>query len=249
MIELEGTPSDDLPAVLATGTTDVNIAVVSMSERAEDGDDAGYIEWHSLDHRPEQYRLPGLRRALRIVSTPECRAARAASAPMFDAVDHVMTYLFADAAALPAFFDLGAALGAGGRMPVRLPKVQLGGWTRAGGVAAARAVAGIDVLPWRPARGVYLVVEQGEAVPPHDLVEVPGVAGAWSYEGSGTLHRRLDGTTGLRLVQCFLDDDPVAVAARLGPVLRQRWSAGGVEPLLAAPFHTLVPFDWGRHLP
>ena len=33
-----------------------------------------------------------------------------------------------------------------------------------------------------------------------------------------------------------------------GP-LEERWSRGGAAPLLAAPFHLVVPFAWDRHLP
>ena len=45
------------------------------------------------------------------------------------------------------------------------------------------------------------------------------------------------------------DLDPVAVAERLRPAVEQRWAGGDVVPLLAAPFHVPVDFDWGRHLP
>ena len=98
MAPLAGTPTDQLPDVLATGSTDVRLAFISLSAREPDGRDAEYLEWHHLDHRPEQHRLAGLRQSLRLVSTPACRAARAASVDSFDAVDHVMTYLFDDAA-------------------------------------------------------------------------------------------------------------------------------------------------------
>ena len=54
---------------------------------------------------------------------------------------------------------------------------------------------------------------------------------------------------GQRITYCFLDDDPVATAERLRPVLERRWSDTGVTPLLAAPFHPVVPRDWQRHLP
>src|SRR5579863_1016536 len=135
MVQLAGTPSDQLPDVLNTGATDVRLAFVSLSAREPDGRDAEYIEWHSLDHRPEQHRLAGLRNSLRLVSTPECRAARAASVDRYDAVDHVMTYLFSDPGALSPFTDLGAALAQGGRMPLRLPTVDFMTANLAGKVA------------------------------------------------------------------------------------------------------------------
>ncbi len=54
---------------------------------------------------------------------------------------------------------------------------------------------------------------------------------------------------GQTITYCFLDDDPVAVAQRLGPVLANRWERGGVEPLLAAPFYPVVAHEWDRYVP
>jgi hypothetical protein len=48
---------------------------------------------------------------------------------------------------------------------------------------------------------------------------------------------------------CFLDDDPVATAARLRPVLEKRWTAKDIDPLFAAPFHPVVPYEWNRYVP
>src|SRR5262245_36433936 len=109
MSALVGTPSDDVPAMLATGRTDITTLYVSMSSRHPDGRDADYLEWHSLDHRPEQHRLAALRASFRLVSTPACRAARAAGDERYAATDHMMTYMFTDAAGLPAFNDLNMA--------------------------------------------------------------------------------------------------------------------------------------------
>src|SRR5580658_936674 len=97
---LAGTASDAAPAILAAGRTDITTWFVSMSARHPEGRDADYLEWHSLDHRPEQHRLQALRASLRLVSTPACRAARAVSRSRYDAVDHLMTYLFTSVAGL-----------------------------------------------------------------------------------------------------------------------------------------------------
>jgi len=247
-MHLEGTPSDQLPGVLATGQTDIGLAFVSLSARDPNGRDADYIEWHSLDHRPEQYRLAGIRNALRLVSTPECRAHRAASVGQFDAVDHVMTYLFTDAGALPAFGALGAELNKGGRMPLRLPSLGYLTGNLAGKTAAPRAVAGADVIPWRPAHGVYLIIEDGHAAPA-DLVNVPGVAGVWWYHGSAAIAQFAADASGRQITYCYLDADPVLTAARLGELMQRRWVSGAIKGLLAAPFYSVVPFDWARHLP
>ena len=243
-----GTPSDQLPDVLATGETAARFVFVSLSGREPAGRDAEYLEWHSLDHRPEQYRIPELRNSVRLISTPACRRARAASADRYDAVDHVMTYQFTDEGALPAFNALGEALDQGGRMPLRLPSVGYLMAELAGKAAAARAAAGADVIPWRPNLGVYLIIENGQTSPAA-LVDLPGVAGVWWFHGMRAPEPFDLDQRGLQITYCFLDADPVATAQTLSEAVKHRWASGEVEGLLAAPFYTIVPFAWSRHLP
>src|SRR5437762_14158951 len=121
MTQFEGTPSDDVQEILTIGRTEVTTIFVSMSARDPNGADREYVEWHCFDHRPEQFRLEGLRGAVRLVSTPACRGARIVADARYDAVDHGMTYLFTDVAALTPFYELGRALHRAGRMPHRLP--------------------------------------------------------------------------------------------------------------------------------
>jgi len=217
---------------------DVTTLFVAMAGREPEGRDADYLAWHALDHRPEIHRIASLRGAQRLVSTPACRAARLSSEDQYDGVDHVMTYLFADPGAVAALGDLARDLAGAGRMSRRLPSVEVTTYDLAGTAAADRIDVSPDVLPWRPVTGVFLLVEQGEA-PAGALTEVPGVAGAWW------------GRSGDRQITfCYLDDDPIAIAARrLRPALAERWADGDVVPRLAAPFLVPVDFDWGRHLP
>ena len=246
---LVGPPSDDVPDMLATGSTDIATIYVSMSARHPDGRDADYLEWHGLDHQPEQHRLRSLRASLRLVSTPACRRARAASDERYDNTDHVMTYFFTGVDALEEFNNLNAAMTAVGRTPYLLPLVERGVYRLAGTVAAPRIKVGADVLPWWPARGVYLLVERGEASA-SDLAEVPGVGGAWWGAGLNlAMPYSTADNDGLQITYCFLDDDPVDAAVRLRPVLDQRWSDAAVVPLLAASFHPIVRYEWGRYLP
>jgi hypothetical protein len=255
MSDLVGTPSDDVPEVLATGRCVVTSIFVSMSSRHPEGGDADYLKWHTFDHRPEQYRLTSVRGSFRSVSTPECRAHRARSEGRYDSVDHVMTYLFGDVAGLKEFNDLAVALGGAGRIPYLLPLVERGVYRLDGMAAAPRIKIGADVLPWWPIGGVYVIVEQGAAAPP-DLVDIPGVAGAW-WGGSYPLDpdlatadgRPMSEVDGLQITYCFLDDDPVATARRLSGPLESRWAETGVTPLLAAPFHVVVGHEFARHLP
>jgi hypothetical protein len=219
---------------------------VSMANRHPDGDDAGYLEWHTLDHRPEQHRLSSLCASLRVVSTPACRAARAASQGRFDTVDHVMAYFWTDVAGLDVFDELSSALGKAGRKPFILPPVDRGVYSVDHRAAATRIKAGSDVLPWRPARGVFLLVEEGDAPAP-DVTGADGVAGVWSGTAKATPYSSVQ--PGQRLTYCFLDGDPIQTAGRLEPLLEQRWRNRDCTPLLAAPFHVVIPFEWDRYVP
>jgi hypothetical protein len=255
MSPLVGTPSDDVPEVLATGRCVVSNIFVSMSSRHPEGRDADYLRWHTFDHRPEQYRLAAIRGSFRSVSTPQCRAQRARSEGRYDSVDHVMTYLFGDVGGLKEFNDLAVALGGAGRIPYLLPFVERGVYRLDGMASAPRIKIGADVLPWWPLRGVYLMVEQGRASPA-EIIDVAGVAGVWwggGYQVDADLAtvdgRPWSSADGLQITYGFLDDDPVATAERLSEPLERRWAETGVVPLLAAPFHVVTGYDYDSHLP
>ncbi len=246
--ELPGIPSDDAEGVLALGRTPIRLVFVSMSERHPEGREVEYLRWHFFDHRPEQYRLDAVRASLRLVSTSECRAARAASDERFDATDHVMNYFFSDPSGLDPFVQLGAELFKAGRMPELLPPVERAVYAFDGIAAAPRVKVGADVLPWWPAAGVYLLIERGP-VSPAPLLDVDGVAGAWWAGAADVRERYSDAVAGDQLTYLFLDDDPVAVATRLRPELEARWADTGAAGLLAAPFYVAVADDLARHLP
>lgn len=229
----------------------VRFAVVSMSARSPEHLDARYIEWHSLDHHPEQYAIEGIQLGQRWVSTPECRAVRAVEHERFDDVDHVMQYHFGDPldSSLEQFFELGATLHEAGRMPLRLPAVELGGYELVERCASARASVRAAVVPWRPARGAYLIVENGDDhADLGALCDIDGVAGAWRYRG-GEFHHRLTDTTGLSLTVLYLDDDVVSTGKQIGAALSDSWRSTSTEPMLAAPFEGIVPWAWDRSLP
>lgn len=134
-------------------------------------------------------------------------------------------------------------------MPYLLPAVERAVYRLSGGVAAPRIKAGADVLPWWPAKGVFVLIERGEQSP-SELVEVPGVAGIW---WGGSLPADPKYTTaqpaGQQIAYLFLDDDPADAARRLRPALERRWKRHSIEPLLAAPFQVLVPYAWDRFVP
>lgn len=247
-MQLPGTPSDEVADVLAAGRGEITTLFVSMATRHPDGSDAEYLRWHTLDHRPEQHRLAAVRASLRLVSTPACRRARAFGGGRLDAVDHVMTYFFTHTAGLRDFNSLSTALGNAGRKLPLLPPVERGVYEVQRKAAAPRVKIGSDVLPWLPVRGAYLLVERGSA-PADALLESPGVAGVWSAV-SRVVDASLASAQGGQLITyCFLDDDPIATAERLRPVLSARWADQDVEPLFAAPLFAVVPYEWDRYVP
>jgi hypothetical protein len=130
-----------------------------------------------------------------------------------------------------------------------LPLVERGVYGVDGIVAAPRIKVGADVLLWWAAKGVYFIIERGHS-PAAELVDVPGVGGAW-WGGAMPLEPPFTtrDNSGLQVSYLFLDDEPAIVAERLRPRLEERWSRTGLEPLLAAPFHSLVAYEWDRFLP
>ncbi len=249
MRPLPGTPSDDVPGVLAAGRGDVSTLFVSMARRHPDGGDAEYLRWHTLDHRPEQHRLSAVRASLRLVSTPECRTTRVPADPHFDPVDHVMTYFFTDEAGLAPFNSLSTALGDAGRKLPLLQPVQRGVYAVSRRIASPRVRVGADVLPWWPVRGVYVLVESDSAPPSDALIDVDGVAGVWSAASRGVAASLASAPPGQTVTYCFLDDDPVATAERLHPVITARWHGADGVGRFAAPFYPVVAHEWERHLP
>jgi hypothetical protein len=248
-MQLPGTPSDAIDDVLATGDGDITTLFVSMATRHPDGTDAEYLRWHTLDHRLEQHRLSAVRASLRLVSTPACRSARAASHDHHDAIDHVMTYFFTDPGGMDGFLALAKALIGGKRKLPLLPPVERGVYEVKRKSAAPRVKAGSDVLPWWPVKGVYLLLERGEVTTADALLGVDGVVGVWSAATLDVDARLASAKVGQSITYCFLDDDPVATAERLRPLLTTRWERDGVEPLLAAPFYPVVPHEWDRYVP
>jgi hypothetical protein len=236
----------------------VGLSVLSMAEGSPAGEDAAYLEWHLLDHLPEQYQLDGMRYGQRWASTPACRAARAAESDRFAPVAHVTQYLMGDPAdgVVDRFLDLGAQLAAAGRYSVRLPSVLLGAFVPTGASAAARVSISPEVVPFRPNTGLYLVLEEppADGTPAADgdwlagghlpaLVEVDGVAGAWWFTPAQIRPDRLD-AGGLSLTALYLDGDPVEVARALVDPLRARWDQWGIAPALAAPFVAVRAWSW-----
>lgn len=243
----------------------VKVGFFSISEHAEGGDDRPYLGWHQLDHMPEQYQLPGLVAGQRWASTGACRASRAAEEEDWRAVAHVVCYLMGEPLdqTLDDFLGLGQKLTDMGRFSHRLPSRYTGALSLLETHAAPRALVVPEVVPFRPNRGVYLVVEEPtdrtawddylqrahtETLP--ELVGIPGVAGAWVFGTSPSISPRANFSPGrFRMTLYYLDDDPATVGGRLAEPLERSWKGAPTKPLLAAPFESMMIWDWDRFGP
>jgi hypothetical protein len=222
--------------------SEVSYGFFSFTEVTDPAAHRAYNEWHQLDHLPEQYPLAGIAFGQRWVSTPACRAARAVSGPDLDPIHYVTSYLMAEPidATLDDFFALGAELHRLDRF-FKARRAHLTGPFRVEQtVAAPRVLISAAAIPFRPHRGIYVVVDAPEGrAPADDLLAQPGVAGVWTFmtDPRLTSSRWTGGTR--RITVAWLDDDPLVAAAQIAPLVAGR---AGVE--FAGPFETITPWEW-----
>lgn len=203
-----------------------------------------YNEWHQFDHLPEQYQLPAIAHGERWVAPPDCVAARVVDDDLLGRAQYMTLYLMGEplSSTIDAFGALGRELRDADRFHEERTALMAGAWRVAGAATSPRLPITPAVIPWRPATGVFALVEDlVDDPPPVDpLLDVPGVAGAWTFVPDPDLTRPWWLMQPYRITVLWLDDDPIAVAARLAPALRTR----GPTPVLAGPYRTIVPGEW-----
>lgn len=233
----------------------------SFTEVTDPAEHRSYNEWHQLDHLPEQFPLPGIVYGQRWVSTPAGRAARAVSEAPLDAIHYLTCYLMAEpiAQTIEEFFDLGAELHRLDRFH-RYRRAHLTGPFRVSDASAApRVLVSAAAVPFRAHRGLYVVVEELRdphagfddarwLVAEHDpaILAVPGVAGIWTFASSSELVSSRWSAGTRRITVCWLDEDPLEVAARVAPLeLARRNRSDSVSHVtFAGPFETITPWEW-----
>jgi hypothetical protein len=237
----------------------VKAAFFSMTPPASEGDDiSSYLKWHLLDHMPEQYQLPGIVHAMRWIADGDYGEHRIAGSGHLERVGNVMNYLVGDPVQQTHedFMDLGPRLAEVGRFPERRPSLQLSMPALIHWYSAPRALISPEVVPFRPHRGVVMIVEEpaegdvagwlqwlhAEHYP--SLLDVAGVVGAWMYGSTDTwnLHRHCDSRPQYITV-VYLDRDPLPTTKEITPIVEQRWSSGVVRPLFAGPLRTMIKWD------
>ena len=242
----------------------VKVGFFSLSHHSTSGDDRDYLDWHQLDHMPEQYQLPGLVLGQRWASTRACRAARAAEVGDWSLVEHVVLYLMGNPVdeTIDEFLRLGRHLAELGRFSVSLPSHYRGALRLLEAHAAPRTLVSSEVVPFRPHQGVELIIEELDEDAPQDaflqrmhvdvlptLSSVEGVAGAWSYGTTPSIRRPMFTDGRYRMTVCYLDDDPAAVGERLAPVVEEAFRDAPSRLVLAAPYESMMVWNWSRFGP
>jgi hypothetical protein len=239
----------------------VKAAFFSITPPGPPDDDGSYLKWHLLDHMPEQYQLPGIQFALRYIADGEYVHSRIVANDHLADVGNVVNYLVGDPVEQTHedFMQLGPRLGELGRYPERRPYLQLRMPALLRWYAAPKALVSAEVVPFRPHRGVVIIVEEPVAEETAKWIEwlhtdhfpallgTPGVAGAWMYGDADTwkLHPATQGRLQYTTV-VYLDDDPLATTKTLRPLIEERWNSGPVRPLFAGPLRTMIHWEAWR---
>jgi hypothetical protein len=207
----------------------IKVGFFSFTEITDPTEHRAYNEWHQLDHMPEQFPLRGIAYGQRWVSTPACRAARAASGPRLDAIHYMTLYLITEPVdeTLREFRQLGRDLYDAGRFHLHRHAHLSGPFALLDTAVAPRVLISAEAVPYRPHRGVYAAVHAASGTAPDldAMCATAGVAGAWVFADDAQ-----------RITVAWLDEEPLQVAAALAP------AGAGLE--LAGPFETITPWQW-----
>jgi hypothetical protein len=251
----------------------VQVGFFSFTEVTDPAEHRSYNAWHQLDHMPEQFPLAGVVYGQRWVATPACRRAWAADGPPLSSVHYVTLYLMGEPLdqTLEQFRDLAVQLRAQGRFHQHRHSHLSGPLALVDARSAPRALVSAEAVPYRPNRGVYVVVRDcprhqggaaatavsdvvsegspdgaasGEAELARRLLDVGGVAGVWTFASDARFDHH-PWRPGDRVVTvCYLDEDPLAVAAELGALVRDVKAEERAAVVLAGPFETITPWRW-----
>jgi hypothetical protein len=201
----------------------------SFTEVTDPDGHRAYNEWHQLDHLPEQFSLEGIRFGQRWVCSPPCAAARVAVTPLLEPCQYITLYLMEDDTVLAPFAELAKEMRREDRFFEARRAHLSGPFEVVDRWVAPRVRVSAGVVPYRPSRGVYVVV--GPPVDGAALVEQAGVAGAWRFD---------DDAVGRSITVAFVDGDLLGVAAELGA-----WClAGHAELEWAGPLEGIDAYHW-----
>lgn len=237
----------------------VKAGFFSLTGPASPDDDGSYLRWHLLDHMPEQYQLPGIVYGLRWIADGDYPNHRLAADGPLSEIGNAVHYLVADPVeeTFDEFVALGRALRENGRFPVARPSLQVAGLRLLQWHAAPHALISAEVVPFRPHRGILLIVEE-----PNDgrsnewlqwlhaehypaLLAIPGTVGAWTFGSSSGWSQLPQGwrRNHQYITVVYLDADPLATSTALAALVEDRWRSAAVRPVFAGPLRTMISWD------
>ena len=256
-----------------------DLAFFSFVELLDQTQHRVYNEWHQLDHRPENLALPGVAWGDRWALNDACREHAVIGDEQYAGVDYTAMYWFRPPVkeSVRAWDELGEASFQWGRGPL-IPGVTrrlLGFFKPVKGYVSPHALVDAEVLPFRPNRGLHLTLSrfaESHSIETHeqltwydrvrlpDLMQVDGVAGAWTFSFShhqqhSTLplgSEATDAPGSLRIRLLYLDQDVIETTARIREREAELDAAGRGAPrpgaeqiLLSTPVRTIIPWqDW-----
>ena len=142
------------------------------------------------------------------------------SGERLDPVHYLTCYLMTEPVeeTLKEFYEHGRALGKVGRFHKHRRALMSGPFRIVDGAAAPRVLIRDESVPFRPHRGIYVIVEAAGApdCAAHEaaVMAAPGVAGLWSF-GSGEASESHPWQPGdERITVAWLDEDPVTRRGR-----------------------------------
>ncbi len=243
--------------------TRVGLGLVALTGGLAPELEQANLAWHQLKHVPELYGADGVLNAQRWVSTKACREQRAIEAELLTPVESVISYLLGK----PAKESYDSMLSYSQSLPREVDRppggeVLLDSFFEPLATAVApRVELSAEVLPWRPNRGIYLMVDEldddAEALYRYrtawerqtaGILATPGVAGLWLFGSDrdfpGVLASKGEGDYAITIA--FLDDDPASVAGALASLANERTRDLPAQALLAAPFESIPLWNWER---
>ncbi len=238
----------------------VKAGVFSLTAATPDPPDPedGYLSWHLLDHMPEQYQLPGIVWGLRWIADGDYPNHRLAARGPLGHVGNAVHYLVGDPVqkTFDDFVALGRALRENGRFPITRPSLQVAGLRLLQWRSSPRALISAEVVPFRPHRGVLLIIEEPADGRPDQWLEwlhaehypallaTPGTSGAWTF-GSTTAWQAPRGwrTDHQYITVVYLDHDPLVTTVALAPLIEQRWQSAAVRPVFAGPLRAMISWE------
>jgi len=212
--------------------TDVKVGFITLTEVTSAGNHVDYNTWHQLDHMPEQFAIPGVVCGQRWVLTPEGAANAVAVDDPLGAFHYLTMYLMTEPVTetLEEFAEVRERLAKLGRFYEHRRARLSGAWVFLEALAAPRTLVAPEVIPYRPNRGVYVVIDEPAPDAEQDKSDDPPPS--------------LEVQDSTRITVAFLDEDPLEVAASVGPLVEEHWAGAPVRPRFAGPLSTITPWEW-----